>query len=57
MANGVVEQYGDLARCRCDRLLLAEPACQFGCRFLAFQGFQRDLRLELRRMQLAFRHL
>ncbi|WP_162799088.1 hypothetical protein [Paracoccus indicus] len=34
-----------------------EPAYQLGGRLLAFQCFQRDLRLELWRVLLAFRHL
>jgi hypothetical protein len=39
------------------RRMNPEPARQLSGGFLALQGFQRDLRLELRRMLLAFRHL
>jgi len=34
-----------------------EPARQLGGGLLAIQGLQRDLRLELRRVLLAFRYL
>ena len=35
----------------------SEPARQFGWGLIAFQDLQRDLRFELRRVLLAFRHL
>lgn len=39
------------------RRMNPEPACLLGCGLFALQGFQGDLRLELRRVLLAFRHL
>jgi hypothetical protein len=38
------------------RRMHSEPARQFGRRLLPLQGFQRDLRFELGRVLLAFRH-
>jgi hypothetical protein len=39
------------------RWMHPEPARQLSGGFLALQGFQCDLRFELRRVLLAFRHL